>query len=253
MVWRQIFAPCARIVATVAAHHIYGFLFTVLLPDLTGWPVLDARMMNQGALRDALLPTDLLVGFPTSLTALLRQTPDLPAGLHVVSATSSLPPETHPALQARGAAQVIDIYGSTETAGIAYRNDPALPFTLLPRWQRGSEDGSLLEISSSTPYHLPDRVSWEDERLLRPAERIDGAVQVAGVNVFPEQIASRLRAHPLVADCKVALDTTLPEPRLRASIVPAPGIEGERAAAACARWAARNLSAPERPVGFEQF
>ena len=248
--WSGQLAGRQRVVQTVAAHHIYGFLFTVLLPEITGWPVLDARMMHPGALRAALRPTDLLVGFPTGLAAMLRSVADLPAGLGVVSATSGLPAQTHKALQSRGAAEVIDIYGSSETAGIAARRDPDSPFESLPRWQRGPAEGSIAEVASDAVFALPDQVTWEGERLLRPAERVDGAVQVAGVNVFPKRIADRLRRHLMVAECMVSLDTTLPEPRLRAFIVPIAESEAETVIAIYDRWARRNLTAPERPISF---
>lgn len=249
--WSEALAGAERVVQTVAAHHIYGCLFTAWLPDVTGWPVLDARMMHPGALRRALRPTDLLVGFPTGLAALLRHVPDLPQGLRVVSATSGLPAETHEALRDRGAAAVIDIYGSSETAGIAARHDPRRPFALLPRWRRGPAEGSLAEISSGAIFALPDRVTWEGDRLLRPAERVDGAVQVAGVNVFPERVAERLRGLPMVAACRVSLDATLPEPRLQAFILPVSGQPAETVRHACESWTRQHLAAPERPVSFE--
>ena len=248
--WSGPLARRQRVVQTVAAHHIYGFLFTVLLPDIMGWPVIDARMMHPGALRAALRPTDLLVGFPAGLASMLRSVADLPAGLGVVSATSGLPAETHGALRSRGAAEIIDIYGSSETAGVAARRDPGTPFRLLPRWRRGPAEGSIAEIASGAVFALPDRVTWQGERLLCPAGRVDGAVQVAGVNVFPERIAERLRGHPMVAECTVSLDTALPEPRLRACIVPVAGSGAETVIAACDRWARRNLTAPERPISF---
>ena len=249
--WSGVFPGCARVVQTVAAHHIYGFLFAVLLPEVTGCPVLDVRMMSPGAVRATLLPTDLLVGFPTGLAGLLRQAADLPRGLRVVSATSSLPADTHRAVRSYGAAQVVDIYGSSETGGIAFRSDPDLPFALLPRWRRGSGEGSIEDISTDAEIALPDRVVWESERLIRPVERIDGAVQVAGVNVFPDRVAARLLNQAMVSACRVTLDSTLPEPRLRAVIVPVPGVDPATAIAACAAWAARHLTAPERPVSFE--
>jgi len=251
--WSRQLAGRDRVVQTVAVHHIYGFLFAVLLPDITGWPVIDARMMHPGTLREALRPTDLLVGFPTGLASMLHTVTDLPAGLRVVSATSSLPAETHNSLQSYGAAEIIDIYGSSETAGIAARRDPDSPFELLPRWQRGRRqaEGLIAEIASGAVFPLPDLVTWEGERLLRPAERVDGAVQVAGVNVFPERIAERLSKHPMVAECMVSLDATLPEPRLRAFIVPAAESNAETIIAICDRWARSNFTAPERPISFE--
>jgi 4-coumarate--CoA ligase len=121
----------------------------------------------------------------------------------------------------------------------------------LPRWRRGSGEGFIADIASEAEFALPDRVIWDGDSLVRPAGRIDGAVQVAGVNVFPDHVAARLRKHAMVAECLVHLDEALPEPRLRAFIVPAPGFDNEGAIAACTSWAARHLTAPERPVSFE--
>ena len=220
--WSTTFPGCTRVVQTVAAHHIYGFLLTVLLPEVTGWPVLDARMMHPGALRAAFAPRRICwsASQPGSSRCSVIS-PICPAGLQVVSATSSLAAATHDALLAAGAARVVDIYGSSETGGIGYRGDPAAPFALLPRWRRGAEDGAILEVFSGAVFTLPDRVTWDGERLVRPAARIDGAVQVAGVNVFPDRVAARLRGHPMVAACRVQLDAALPEPRLRAFIIAA--------------------------------
>lgn len=249
--WSGQLAGGRRVVQTVASHHIYGFLFTVLLPEITGWLVLDARMLSAGALRGALRPDDVLVGFPTGLAGLVRGVGDVPAGLRVVSATSLLAAQTHRALRAYGAAEVVDIYGSSETAGIALRREPDVAFELLPRWRRGEAADSVVEVGTGAVFALPDRVRWDGERRLRPAERADGAVQVAGVNVFPDQVAERLRRHPMVADCAVTLDTRLAEPRLRAIVVAKDGCDEEALIAACDGWARRNFTAPERPVSFE--
>ena len=249
--WSQQLAGRERVVQTVAAHHIYGFLFAVLLPDITGWPVLDVRMMHPGRLRQVLRPTDLLVGFPAGLASMLRDATDLPAGLRVVSATSGLPAATHRGLLACQAGEVIDIYGSSETAGIAARRDPDGAFELLPRWRRGEAAGEIVEVVSGVVFALPDHVVWDGERRLRPAERVDGAVQVAGVNVFPARVAERLRAHPMVAACVVWLDTGLAEPRLRAVVVAKGEGSPEAVSAACDEWSRRRFSAPERPVSFE--
>jgi 4-coumarate--CoA ligase len=249
--WSQQLTGRQRVVMTVAPHHLYGFLFAVLLPEITGWPVLDARSMHPGALQETLSPTDLLIGFPSGLTSMLRSLSDLPPGLGIVSATSSLPADKHQALLCRGAGEVIDAYGSSETGGIGARRFPDRPFELLPRWRRGPTEGSLVDIATGTAFILPDRVTWEGDRLLRPEERVDGAVQVAGVNVFPDRLAALLRLHPMLADCEIRLDMLLPEPRLRAYVVPKAGHEAGAVVAACDQWARRHLTAPERPVSFE--
>jgi long-chain acyl-CoA synthetase len=248
--WRGRLDGCARVVHTVAAHHIYGFLFAVLLPEITAWPVVDARMWPPGALRAMLRPTDLLVGFPAQLALLLRGTNDLPRSLRVASATSRLDEATHAGLYVRGAGEVIDIYGSTETGGIGQRSEPGAAFALLPRWTRPACGAALTDIATGEKYRLPDIVVWEDERRLRPVDRADGAVQVAGVNVYPGRVAAILRGHAMVADCAVWLDATMAEPRLKAFVVPGAGYGEGEVVASCDAWARRHFTAPERPVDF---
>ena len=55
----------------------------------------------------------------------------------------------------------------------------------------------------------------------------------------------------MVDECRVRLDTTLPEPRLHALIVPKGAAADEVVIAACDHWARRNFNAPERPISFE--
>jgi long-chain acyl-CoA synthetase len=248
--WRAELTGARRVVRLVPPHHIYGFLFTALLPDIAALPVLDARMLPATALGALLCEGDVVVGFPTALAALARAGARLPAGLRILSATSALSADTHAALLQAGAGQVTDIYGSTETGGIAARHAPGDPFALLPWWRRGAA-GELIHRHTGTPAPLPDHVEWLGDRHLRPASRLDGAVQVAGVNVYPARVAQIMCGHELVQACTVRLDASLPEPRLRAQVVPVAGSDPVVVALACERWARRRFSAPERPVVFD--
>ena len=251
--WAGVFAERERVIQLVPAHHLYGFMFTVLLPLHSGMSVLDLRAAGAGKMFRSLRQDDLIVAHPTALSLLLRTVPALPSGIVVVSSTAPLPKATAQALGAKGAAHVYEVYGSSETAGIASRCDAEEEFTLLPHWQRreSGAEPSIISRLTGAEHALPDRVIWLDERRFTLQGRKDGAVQVAGVNVFPEAIARRIAAHPDVAECAVRLDRTLAEPRLKAFVVPAPGVAVDRLATALERWAAENLSPPERPVRFD--
>jgi 4-coumarate--CoA ligase len=251
--WAAEFRGVTRILQAVPAHHIYGCLFTALLTDLLGVPVLDARARAPGVLARSLAPGDLLVGFPAGLQQMLRSLPGLPAGLRCTSSTAPLPAATHAALHAAGAAEVTEIYGSSETAGIGFRRDPAAPFALLPRWRPGAAGAaaSVIERASGVEFPLPDLASWGGDGALTLHGRKDRAVQVGGINVYPEKVAARLAQHPLIAAAAVRLDATLAEPRLKAFIVPATGASAEAAVAALEAWCRAQLSAAERPVRIE--
>ncbi|CAH2602525.1 AMP-binding protein [Rhodovastum atsumiense] len=250
--WHAAFADRRRIVQSVPSHHIYGFLFTVLLPEQAGWPVLDARAMAPGPLRQALHADDLVVAFPTALRRLLAEVPALPAGLRIVSSTAPLPEDLHAALLAAGAAEVMQVYGSSETAGIGWRTAPDAPFRLLPRWRADRTAGAaaLVERATGRPWPLVDDVSWTPDDGLVLRGRRDEAVQVGGVNVHPARVAGQLRTHPAVADCAVRLDTTLPEPRLKAFVVPVEGVDAALLPGQLDAWCRQRFAAAERPVHF---
>jgi 4-coumarate--CoA ligase len=247
--WAALFGDRQRVIQLVPAQHIYGFLFNVLLPEQLNLPVLDARTIAPGRLRKMLRPDDLLVGFPAGWPSLLRSVEALPVGIQATSSTAPLPAAMHHALRAAGVAQVTEIYGSSETAGLASRTAPDAPFALLPRWRPGQsgDEASVTESETRASIPLPDRAAWTKEGHLRLLGRKDAAVQVGGINVYPEQIAHRLAAHPLVAEAAVRLDTSLPEPRLKAFCT----LTGGRPAVArgaLERWCLDHLTAAERPV-----
>lgn len=246
--WADVFAGRERVVALVPPHHIYGFLFTAMLPQRLGVGLLDGRALSPGTLRRELSPGDLLVGHPTTLALLVKQLPRLPEGLVAVSSTAPLPAATHDALRAAGCEAVVEVYGSSETGGVGWRRDPASGFRLLPRWTGGEagEAASVVERASGRGFALPDRVEWGSDDGFRLLGRKDEAVQVGGVNVFPRALEARLRALPGVADAAVRLDTTLPEPRLKAFVVPRAGEDGPAVARAVHDAARQNWPAVER-------
>lgn len=251
--WASRYAGIARVVQAVPAHHIYGCLFVALLPDRLDVPVLDARPMPPGKLAQTLRADDLLVGFPAGYAQLLRSLPALPQGIRCVSSTGPLPAETQRALHDAGAAEVTEVYGSSETAGLAFRTGPVAPFQLLPRWRPGQpgDAASVIECASGTETALPDRAEWDAAGALWLRGRKDHAVQVGGVNVFPARIASRLAEHPLVLECAVRLDETLSEPRLKAFVVTAAGQPVDAVVAVLDAWCRQSFSAAERPVRFD--
>jgi long-chain acyl-CoA synthetase len=214
-----------RIIALVPPHHIYGFLFTVLLPSRMQIEVIDARTWGPSRLSGDLRDGDALIATPHLWTYLVRSLPAFAAGITGVTSTAPMPDALTSELAARGLSRLLEVYGSSETAGIGARGFGDGAFALFPYWTRSGEtiirtlpDGSVAE-----PVTLMDRLGWSDDRHFRPVDRRDGAVQVGGVNVFPERVAEIIRAHELVADCAVrvaALGGDAARTRLKAFVVP---------------------------------
>ena len=113
--------------------------------------------------------------------------------------------------------RLLQVYGSSETAGVGWRDDPAGPYALLPGWRRDG-DGLLQGHRAIQP---PDLLEWRDDDRFRVLGRRDGAVQVAGFNVVPDQVRAALARHPAVADIAVRPMRPKEGSRLKAFVVPA--------------------------------
>lgn len=244
-----------RVLSAVPAHHIYGFLFTVLLPRALGIDeVVDLRVASPPACLGMLRPGDLVVAHPGWWEALARLQSGFAPDIAGVSSTAPCPDAVADALGAAGL-RLVQVYGSSETAGVGWRDAGAAPFSLFPYWRgvdgvpelvRRLPDGGEARLS------LQDTLEWIDGRHFRPAGRIDQAVQVGGTNVFPGYVAEVLRMHPAVADAAVRLMRADEGRRLKAFIVPHAGHGDDPAALgeALAAWVGERLATAERPAAW---
>ena len=246
-----------RVLTAVPSHHIYGFLFTILLPGRLGnVPVLDVRGHSPGSLPAAARQGDLVVGHPAFWTAVARAAPSGWApGVVGVTSTAPCPVETAAAMRTSGLSRLLQIHGSSETAGIGWRDDPHGSYTLLPHWERGIEGLLRAPLTSggiADPVMVPDRLEWLDRRHYRIDGRLDGAVQVGGVNVFPVRVGDVLRRHPGVAAAAVRLMRPSEGQRLKAFVVPRdPGADADLLRHDLDAFAAEELSTPERPRAYD--
>ena len=240
-----------RVVVMVPAHHIYGFLFTLLLPALLGVPMVDLRGRFPGAVIAALRPGDLVVGHPGCWAEMCRAAPEgWPADVVGVTSGAPCPTDTATAAARAGLSRLLQVYGASETAGIGWRDDPAEPYRLLPFWQPVDE-GAKLQHGTTPPIETPDQLHWHGAGRFTLQGRRDAALQVGGINVYAEQVRAVLRAHPNVADAAVRLMTSHEGTRLKAFIVPRdPATPHEVLRQDLCLHAAAKLNVPERPRAF---
>jgi acyl-coenzyme A synthetase/AMP-(fatty) acid ligase len=98
---------------------------------------------------------------------------------------------------------------------------------------------------------VQDTLEWSGERLFRPAGRIDQAIQVAGVNVYPDRVRRVLMEHPAVLDAAVRRLHAGDEGRLKAFLVLRSGFAGSAELHVdIEAWVATHLTSPERPRAF---
>ncbi|MFC5510251.1 AMP-binding protein [Massilia jejuensis] len=240
-----------RIFSAVPAHHIYGFLFTVLLPQAGGGalPVLELRGASPAALAAQVQPGDLVVAHPDFWGQVAALAPRFAQDVIGVSSGAPCPDATARMLH-EGGLRLLQMYGSSETAGVGWRDAAGAPYRLLPYWRRGARENTLERPVSgaSECFTLQDRLDWLDGERFVPAGRIDQAVQVGGTNVHPGYVAEVLAQHPGVRECAVRLMRPDEGARLKAFVVPADGYPPMALREELDGWLAERLLPPERPA-----
>ncbi len=260
-----LFSQCQRFVSVMPSHHIFGCIFSVILPKVLGVPVLRLPPLPTTSFFESVRPADVIVAFPFFWQSLLVLLQQLQTSLHLpphvmgVTSTAPCPPEVIEGLTSlpQPLECMAEVYGSTETSGIGFRQAPSTPYTLLSVWQSmpHNTETALQRVlpagESFSPQTTPDTVQWVDATHFYPEKRKDFAVQVGGVNVYPERIAACIETHPAVKQCVVRLMQPEEGGRLKAFIVPAlavPHAEREHIfGAAFRQWLAERLETAARP------
>jgi 4-coumarate--CoA ligase (photoactive yellow protein activation family) len=192
------------------------------------------------------------VAHPGWWDAAARVAPAFDADIVGVTSTAPCPDALADTLAAAGL-RLLQVYGSTETAGVGWRDRAGAPFTLLPYWTRTDDTAALartLPDGTTARYPLQDRLDWTDATRFLPAGRVDDAVQVGGTNVFPAYVAQVVALHPLVREAAVRLMRPDEGHRLKAFVVAQPGVDAAALRAELPAWTAERLTAPERPVAW---
>jgi long-chain acyl-CoA synthetase len=185
-----------RVVLLVPTHHIYGFIWGVLLPKALDVPLVEAEL----AALPEFLPGDIVIAVPDQWAHLARRT-SWPESVQGVSSTAPLADQVHQSLTRDGnLARLLQIYGSTETAGIAYRDAPTAPYTLAPGRSRGAQDDVELKLpsGSSVVLSVQDEINWVSANAFNLLRRSDQSVQVGGHNVSPQWVTEQLLTQPQV-------------------------------------------------------
>jgi long-chain acyl-CoA synthetase len=249
--------PVERVVSTVRSHHIYGFLFTVLLPRMLcqpAVPVLNLQGRAPLGLEQSLQRGDLVVAFPDWWRAALRTPPRFPGGVTGVSSTAPCPEDVAQTALGAGLQELLHVYGSSETAGVGWRASSAGVdgFKLHAFWQRVTESPHLQRThfdGITSLVALQDALTWLDGGRFVPGSRLDATVQVGGVNVDLAQLQAKLQAHPAVQAVALRLHPFAGTPRIKAFVVPAdPASTNEALCEELGDWCRKHLAPAARPA-----
>ena len=209
------------IVATVPHHHIYGLLFRVLWPLSTGraFDCETCATPEQMLGRLNRIGPAVVISSPAHLT---RMPELIPLGLMrntarmIFSSGGPLPASAAAQFHSALGEAPLEVYGSTETGGIAWRvqtgqEDDSLAWTP----QLGvkitvAEDGALTLTSPFLPDHQALSMADAGEMLadgrFRLLGRLDRVVKIEEKRLSLSDMEERLLAHPCIKEaCAVAL------------------------------------------------
>jgi len=213
---RFAITPDDRLLATVPPCHIYGLLFSTLVPLVSGASVVGETVFFPAAVAEtaASAHCSVLVSVPAHLRALARTSWGAARLRLAFSSTAPLDERDAEGFTQATGAGVHEVYGSTETGGVAIRCRAAgeTSWSLLDgvRWK--IVDGRLCVAS---PFLSPD-LPRDAEGLFRTADRAtkagdgfelagraDGIVKVGGKRVDLGEVEERLQALPGVREAWV--------------------------------------------------
>lgn len=201
-----------RVFATVAHRHVYGLLFRILWPLLERRPFATFDYEYPEQLLGAVGSGNVLISSP----AMLKRLGHLPARAGqwraVFSSGGFLPAQAAADVARVLGVEPIEVLGSTETSGVAWRAASRAGFAVLPSVEvRASADG-LLEVRSPFAGYdgwqaMGDRVTLHGDGGFELLGRADRVAKIEDKRVSLSEIERRLTEHAYVKDAvAVALE-----------------------------------------------
>lgn len=226
-------APAGPVIGTVSHQHIYGLLFRVLWPLAAGRPFVAERHEMWEAIDRHMAEGGALVSSPAHLSRI----PDgfslaHHAGL-VFSSGGPLSAEAARDAALKLGSFPVEVLGSTETGGVAWRRQEETPalWTPLPGVEIEPDGQGALTVRS--PYAggagftaMGDRVAIEANGRFALQARLDRIVKIEGKRVSLPRVEDALRGLPDIVD---AMAVDLPDRRGALGVAVALSPEGRHA------------------------
>ncbi len=200
--------------ATVSHQHIYGLLFKLLVPMAAGHSFVSELLNNPRQLLSRYRAQNLV--WVASPAQLKRTTPDILADLttsniiRIYSSGGLLDAESAATVRAIFPEPAFEIYGSTETGGIGWRQQkdrPSNPWQLLNSVEGRQNPDGLLEVCSSYTEHewttTGDRVELLAAQQFNLQGRADKVVKVEEKRVSLTALENTLQQSEQVTDARV--------------------------------------------------
>lgn len=202
------------ILATIPPYHIFGLLFSIILPLVSSatvapeTPSFPNEIVSAAEERKATI----LASVPPHYRVLRDRQMSLRLAF---SSAGMLDPEDNAVFSRQNANGIVEVYGSTETGGIATRNrslgeEYFTPFSII-RWKAMHACLAVhspfvspeLSVDADGFFCTSDRIKVQDANHFALGGRADSVTKVGGKRVDLEEIKLLIKKQPGVTDCVV--------------------------------------------------
>lgn len=200
--------------STVSHQHFYGLLFNILLPLCTNNVIYSKRLHYPESIYTIMDSKCCIISSPAfykRVSSLSERTNINPKNITLFSSGGFLPQATATTCKEFFGTPIIEIYGSTETGGIAYKTSTVdlgwIPFPCVSFKKNSNDTHNVLSsyIPEKDGFELSDHLEFNKDNTFYLFGRIDSVVKVEEKRVALNDIENRLLDTGLVTDSVVLL------------------------------------------------
>ncbi|MCM8542540.1 MAG: AMP-binding protein, partial [Lentisphaeraceae bacterium] len=209
------FPETQSIISSVSHQHIYGLLFKVLWPLASKRPFLVQDCLFEDELNSTFtsFPDSILISCPAHLDAMVKfPEQDFLQNRHVFSSGAPLSSTTAKEIKSISGNSPVEVFGSTETGGIAWRKQSeSTDWILFDKVQISNDENKTLSVKSpfceiqNEWYETGDKVEILDEKTFSHLGRKDRIVKVSGKRLSLDEMESKIKNSSFVEECKIVL------------------------------------------------
>ena len=203
-----------KVCSCVNQHHIYGLLFSVMLPFAAGIPFRRNRITVPAEFKELTDDSYMIIAVPAFLKRTIEGE-EKPFGLKdpmIFTSGGVLTPDVAKKTDQIMGFWPIEVYGSTETSGIAYRQSKnGLEWTPFDNAEiTQNADGCLVirspYISDPAGFETADLVEILNDGRFLLKGRSDSIVKIEEKRISVTEVENRLNQSPYVKDsCVIAM------------------------------------------------
>lgn len=209
-----------RIFYELLPHHLYGFIFTIMLSNIYNVEVIQFKDKSIQYFKNNITNKDVIVTYPLFWNYINNSIDKFTSNTKGVNSAGKIDKNTISELLKKGITHFYDIYGSTETGGVGYKVNLNDYFTFFDYINYDNSKNIIIKKigDSNISYPVMDKIKVKNNRFILKG-RIDKKIKIGGVNISLNNIKERILKNEYIRDCAVRPTTVNKDKRLKLFIV----------------------------------